>query len=64
MVNLLKFISNKKILNKVVILGYNNFVAKLCPNNIINNQIVTNCKNILGEPKLAIFNIILKIVNF
>ena len=25
---------------------------------------MTNCENILGEPKLTIFNIILKIVNF
>ena len=31
MMDLSKFTSNKKILSKVVILGYNQFVAKLCP---------------------------------
>ena len=30
-VDLSKFISNKKILSKVVTLGYINFVAKCCP---------------------------------
>ena len=31
MVDLLKFIYNKNILSKIITLGYNNFVAKLCP---------------------------------
>ena len=30
-VNLSKFISNKKILNEIVALGYNQFVHKPCP---------------------------------
>ena len=31
MMNLSKFTFNKNILNKVVILNYNQFIAKLCP---------------------------------
>ena len=31
MVDLSKFISNKKILNEIVALGYNQFVHKPCP---------------------------------
>ena len=29
--DLSKFTSNKNILSKIITLGYNNFVAKLCP---------------------------------